>query len=112
MVMSLRLLLCLAALATACDDGVGSGNPPVAALDAPEWVVIGAEGRLDGSRTEDPDGDIVHYRFTIADGTATKVVTEPIIDHVFRIGGWIEVTLVVVDSRGHESRDSAVVSVR
>jgi hypothetical protein len=101
----------LAALA-ACGGKLPAAHAPEAVLVAPSYCDLGATMTLDGAGSSDLDGDIVLFRFVIADGSATHESTEPAISHVCSVAGLIEVMLEVVDSRGLSDQVRSVVSVR
>lgn len=107
-------LLCIAALGliASCGDGSSNNSPPRAQLFAPTWVRLGDSAALDGSKSTDPDGDIVSYLFVVADGSASHRSPSGKTDHHFLISGLIEVRLVVTDSAGQRSEVRRVISVR
>jgi hypothetical protein len=101
----------LAALA-ACGGKLPPANAPEAVLVAPSYCDLGTTMTLDGAGSSDLDGDIVLYRFVIADGSAVRESTEPSITAVCGVAGLIEVMLEVVDARGLADQVRSVVSVR
>jgi len=107
----MRLLAAILLLA-GCDGGGSLGQPPVAVLKAPTFCNLGAVVTLDGTESFDPDGDIVLYRFIIADGTAARDVLSPTVDHACRVEGLIEATLEVHDARGNLAQARARIAVR
>jgi hypothetical protein len=63
---------------------------------------------FDASPSLDPDGTIVEYRWTFADGQ-TAVTTTPTVDHDYALGlGLVQPTLEVVDDDGAFDRIQAV----
>ncbi len=102
----------LLVLALASCDSPPVEHPPTATLEAPATCDLGGSMRLDATSSTDPGGDIVLYRFTVADGTASREETQPVIDQICRTAGLIEVAVEVVDSNGSRGRAAAVVSVR
>ncbi len=60
--------------------------------------------RFDASESNDPDGEVVVYRWDFdGDGTYERQATEPIVEHAFASGGDYDVGLVVVDDEGDAS---------
>ncbi|MCA9672670.1 MAG: PKD domain-containing protein [Myxococcales bacterium] len=92
--------------------GDGDGTAPEALLDAPQFVSLGQRAPLSAQRSTDAEDDIASYRFVIADGTNAHETPEPVIEHLFKLAGWIEVELEVIDAAGHVGRTGALVSVR
>ena len=107
----LGLSLVMSLVLAACDEPP-PGRPPEAKLRAPSSCDLGDSMVLDAGSSSDPDGDIVLYRFVIADGTAARQETQPRIEHVCRVAGLIETAVQVVDAEGNSSWARAVVSVR
>ena len=109
----LRVLFVAALLAPACGGSQPPGSPPVAVLTAPTLCDLDTEMKLDASRSTDPDGDIVLYRFVVADGTAARDQTQPSpsVGHVCRTAGLIEAAVQVIDAQG-ESRTGPARSSR
>ena len=107
----LRLCI-LGLLLVGCDGGEDLGQPPVALLQVPTYCDLGAVVTLDGSQSTDPDGDIVLYRFIIADGVHAREVVAPVAEHVCRVEGLIGVTLEVHDARGNVGWAQATLAVR
>lgn len=83
-------------------DVVGPNLPPIAAF-AVEDVLdeqnepVTLTNRFVGSRSNDPDGTIVAYRWDFGDGTQAAGET---IEHAFAQTGQFEVRLTVEDDRG------------
>jgi len=97
---------------TACDGGDNLGQPPVVVLHAPAYCDLGSVITLDGSESTDPDDDITLYRFVIADGTTSREVLEPTVDHTCRVEGLIGVLLEVQDARGNVGQAQVSIAVR
>jgi len=77
------------------------GHPPRAALTADRND--GHAGQIytfDASRSSDPDGDPLQYRFDFGDGTTTDWVNFPDIDHVYDRTGLFTVRVRVRDVDG------------
>jgi len=104
-------LLLLLAAASGCDSPP-AGRAPIALLLAPSSCDLGGSITLDGSASSDPDGDIILYRFVVADGTPERLETQPVIEHTCRLAGLIEAGLQVEDGEGHTSWSMTVISVR
>ena len=110
-----RVAPCLAALLAslgACDGGGGLGQAPVALLQAPSYCDLGSAMTLDGSQSSDADGDIILYRFVIADGSESREVVGPRTSHVCRVEGLIGVALYVEDAKGNVGQTDATIAVR
>ncbi len=76
---------------------------PVADAGAARLALVGEPVVLDATRSRDPDGSILTYRWDFGDGTGSdRVVTT----HVYHQPGTYTVTLDVVDDSGKEN-DSA-----
>jgi hypothetical protein len=105
---SSAIALCLLC---SCGDGA-TGSPPEVILEAPSFCDLGAQITLDGSRTTDPDNDVVRFLFIIADGSAVKEIAGPQTTHTCQVEGLIEATLVVLDGAGNQGTASQVISVR
>ena len=106
------LLALLALLLLGCDDGQSLGQPPVARIQAPTHCDLGAVVTLDARGSADPDGDIILFRFIIADGSPAKEVVAPTVDHVCRVEGLIGVGLEVEDAKGNIGRAQTTIAVR
>jgi len=108
------IALLLLGVAAACDGTPPPGAPPLAKLSAPGSCDLGSEMVLDARGSSDPDGDIVLYRFVVADGTAARDETlpQPAVKHVCQTAGLIEVALQVIDSAGNDDWARATVSAR
>ncbi|MEY2548302.1 MAG: hypothetical protein QOD64_884, partial [Verrucomicrobiota bacterium] len=87
---------------------VQGNQPPVAVLDAnPTSGSRPLTVHFDGSRSTDPDlSDTLTYTFRFGDGTP-DVTGQPIIDHTYTTAGTFAARLVVTDSRGLESQNTA-----
>jgi hypothetical protein len=102
----------IAILSASGCDSLPPGRPPSAQLIAPASCDLGRAVTLDGSGSTDPDGDIILFRFVVADGSPERVETQPRIDHVCRLAGLIEAGLQVEDAAGNSSWSTTVISVR
>ena len=102
------LVLCACACGTADDPD----QPPTAALLVPDYVDLGQRASLDASGSRDPEGSIVGFRFTIADGSAAVTQPGPLFDHTFQLAGLIGVSVEVIDAGGNVARATASVAVR
>jgi heat shock protein HslJ len=78
------------------------GEPPTAAINAPEQASVGEVVRFDGSASTSEIG-ITDYRWDFGDGTLAQGQD---VEHIYISPGLFEVTLVVVDKIGQ--RGSAV----
>jgi hypothetical protein len=88
------------------------GYPPEAMLRAPSTCDLGKLMTLDASASSDLDGDIILYRFVVADGTAGRETAEPVVTVPCRVAGLIEVMVEVEDAQGNTAQAGSVVSVR
>ena len=107
----MRRALLLSLLLAGCGHPP-SGHPPEALLRAPAYCDLGKQMTLDATGSSDPDGDIVRYRFTVADGSAAHETVEPVVTLPCRVAGLIEVMVEVRDTEGNTAQARAVVSVR
>ena len=81
-------------------------SPPVADPGGPYSGQVGQPVAFDGSRSMDPDGTIVSYRWFFGDNTEG---TGPTPTHTYTAAGTYTVTLTVTDNDG--LRDTAVTTV-
>ena len=91
---------------------------PLASFEAEEFVLVNQEISFDASASEDPDGEIVEYRWNFDDGTEERT-EEEVITHTFASDayGARRVRLTVVDNDGLEDDvvkilDVSIVSFR
>ncbi len=96
---------------------VNAASPPTADAGSDQTVNSGDNVILDGSKSYDPDGDIVSFKWTQLSGikvslsdtsVAKPVFTAPVSGSETEI---LEFELTVTDSRGMESKDSVVITV-
>lgn len=80
---------------------------PIAIIDVSDRTVA-PEGNIvfDGSRSYDPDGNIVSYEWDFDDGTSAS---EPVVTHRYSNSGFYVVRLTVTDNRGATSTEWALV---
>jgi chitodextrinase len=78
-------------------------RPPVAVLDTPLSTEPRTTVTLDGSRSSDPDGTIVTYRFDFGDGSPPQAQATPSVQHAFEVLGTYVISLTVTDEFGVES---------
>jgi len=83
-------------------------QPPVAEAGPELSGVVGAPVALDGSGSNDPDGQIVAWTWTLGDGTSRQGAQ---IEHTYVAQGVYHVTLVVTDDAGAEASDTTTVTV-
>lgn len=76
---------------------VASQSPPVAIIEAELAAEVGANLRLDGSGSYDPDGTIALYDWDLGDG-ATRAGS--LVDYAFTAAGTYAVKLTVTDDDG------------
>jgi PKD repeat protein len=81
---------------------------PVADAGADRVAAPGEEVVLDGSFSQDPDGDIVSYEWTIDDKTVSN---QPRPVFRFERSGTYQVRLLVTDNNGAKGLDHAVITV-
>jgi PKD repeat protein len=93
---------------------VRSENEPPEAVAglSPPGPTVGSTVTLDGSRSSDPDGRVVEYRWdTDGDGTAEITTTRPTARTTFSTPGNVRVTLTVVDDDNATDTTTAGVDV-
>jgi PKD repeat protein len=71
-----------------------SNTAPVAAVSGPAAVNKGEAARFDGTASNDPDGNILQYRWAFGDGGASSDASP---QHTFHDAGKYEVRLTVTD---------------
>ena len=108
----MRRALIVSLFLVGCGHPPSSGHPPEALLRAPSYCDLGKPMTLDATGSSDPDGDIIGYRFVVADGSAARETVEPVVTVPCRIAGLIEVMVEVRDVQGNTGQARAVVSVR
>jgi PKD repeat protein len=89
-------------------------NPPLAALTANvDQGVVPLQVNFDASASSDPDAidHIASYTFNFNDGNNDVTQASPTISHTFSQTGEYTVRLVVTDSRGKQSSNTATFSV-
>lgn len=94
----------------ACEPNVA----PLASLSgAPQSGFAPLEVDFDGSDSSDPDGDtIVEYTFDFGDGSAPVIQGSPTISHTYTEVGNYSASLMVKDSRGKSSVNTANVIIQ
>jgi PKD repeat protein len=92
-------------------DVLPPDEPPNASLDAPANATAGEPTTFDASNASDDRG-IEAYRWDFdGDGAIEAETSDPVVDHVYEIGGTVEVTVTVVDSGGQTANASATTTV-
>jgi PKD repeat protein len=89
---------------------VGGNTPPIADLRAsPTTGTAPLTVHFDGTHSSDPDfsDTIVNYNFSFGDGTPDVSGGNPLVDHTYTGSGTFTARLVVTDSRGAESENTA-----
>ncbi len=71
---------------------------PTAAF-AKRIAPAGSLSKFNGSRSSDPDGEVVRYDWNLGDGTLIEN-GGPVVKHVYTVSGEYTVTLTVTDSAG------------
>ncbi len=85
-------------------------RPPIASvLASSTWAEPGDEIHFDASHSEDPDGTIASYQWTLGDGA---VADGPTVEHVFSEPGVYRVTVTVIDDAGAASEAAIDVAIR
>jgi parallel beta-helix repeat protein len=69
-------------------------KPPTASLGGPSSAVAGARVVFDASKSTDPDGNALRFRWDLGDGTARE---GPHVEHVFAAPGFYRVGLTVTN---------------
>jgi murein DD-endopeptidase MepM/ murein hydrolase activator NlpD len=84
-------------------------KPPLVAVARPHHLIwAGESATLDGSRSRSASGQITRYEWTLTDGTKA---TGPTVTHTYAKPGEYSEILKVVDDKGNEAYDFAVVMV-
>lgn len=83
-------------------------HPPLARLSGPAEGRVGEELTFSGEGSEDPDGEIVEYRWDFGDGATTTGQTA---SHRFEGPGTYTVRLTVVDDHGASATETMEVEV-
>jgi PKD repeat protein len=83
---------CNEATATAI---VSVNRPPIARISAPAFAEPGETVVLDGSASEDPDGEIIEYQWVIG---ADSVLYGPLVEFIAWQARSIPITLTVIDN--------------
>lgn len=78
-----------------------TNQPPVPDFQLPVNVTCNRTFTLDASKSRDPDGSLVSFRWEFDDGTA---VSGPVVSRAFAFPGMRTVTLVVTDDDGATGR--------
>jgi len=82
--------------------------PPVADAGNGKTTEVGAEVRFDGTKSKDPDGDIVLFNWDMGDGTVVRTRSPT---HVYAAPGNYTVTLKVKDNENATAQDSVIITV-
>ncbi len=87
-------------------------QPPIAILDGPAEVFVGQVANFSASRSTDPDGDDLRYRWVFGDGGALgSFGTNPNATHRYTAAGVYEVRLTVRDEANASTDATRSVSV-
>jgi hypothetical protein len=88
-------------------------TPPTAVIVAPTSTIVNMPITLDGSQSNDPDGDsIIEYRWDILNSSGgTDTVFGPTIQYAWAAAGIYSVTLTVTDSDGQTGMANTTVTV-
>jgi hypothetical protein len=114
-----RLKLSLAlgsqlALGGAVGCGGDANQPPVANAGGDQAVKVAAQVTLDGSRSSDPDGDTLTYRWTLTapQGSTAKLDSDHAVKPTFTadLEGKYQISLVVNDGHGDSKPAQATVT--
>lgn len=70
---------------------------PTAVIDAPATSMVGESVRFTGSRSSDPDGQVVRFDWDLGDGAA---LSGAVVEHAFGSAGTFTVALTVTDDQG------------
>lgn len=76
-------------------DNPKIAEPPKAVLEGPSFAKVGPPVRFDASKSSDPKGDPLHYRWDLGDGTTAQTGR---VEHAFRAPGFYRVGLTVRNS--------------
>ena len=89
-----------------------TNRPPVADAGPDQTVTVGQLVLLEGSRSSDPDGDELTYRWRIPTGDGTNaIIRGERVEYTFETPGSYIVTLEVFDGQTASELDEAAVTV-
>jgi hypothetical protein len=96
-----RIAAFLSALLFACSDNpsVGGGRPS-AELVVPAEVVVGARALIDASKSKDPDGKLLRFRYDLGDDSPAVVTGASSTHHIYRSRGRFRACVWVTDPEG------------
>ena len=83
-------------------------NPPVASAGPDQEIALGEIVYLNGTGSNDPDGEIVRYEWDFGDG---YFGTDAVLNHTYAEEGVYEIWLKVFDSFDRTGEDSVTVKV-
>jgi PKD repeat protein len=97
-----RSIVLFSLVGVACEQErlrVSPNVPPAASIEAPDRVGRGDLVRIDGSKSRDPDGRIVGFRWDFGDGSPVSTSSSAVTFHAYNEIGTVVVELIVTDSR-------------
>ncbi len=71
-------------------------KPPVSNAGGPYTAMVDVPLQLDASKCQDPDGEVVFYRWNFGDGSSQILEENP--THIYRNTGTYTVTLTIIDN--------------
>ncbi|MDP8297062.1 MAG: PKD domain-containing protein [Candidatus Orphnella occulta] len=101
---------------TRCSEAVATvvadvNSAPIASIDAPRIICIGKSITIDGSDSNDPDGDSLQYFWDLGDGSTQFGSSS--VRHTYKKGGFFTVKLTVDDGREYACSTSVdIVNIR
>jgi len=96
--------------AVPCLSALLSNRVPTANAGGPYTGSPGTAINFDGTRSSDPDGDLLYYLWNFGDGDNTGVGAAPM--HTYSTSGVYNVTLHVIDRFGSYDDDSTTATIR
>ncbi len=97
-------------------EEITTNQPPVAVINGPVTASVGETVTFDSEGSEDPDGEIVSYRWDFGDSNPSNMVQlaqsgDSTMAHVYSASGTYQVTLTVVDDDGARAEATQVIAI-
>ncbi len=89
----------------------GQNQPPIANAGPDQNVTTNQTVNFDGSKSSDPDGDSLKYRWDFGDGTSTNWLSSSKVYHIYTNPGDFTVVLTVSDVLSLTDNDTCTVHV-
>ena len=91
--------------------GSSNRSPVADAAVSDTKASIGQVISFDGSKSYDPDGDSLTYKWDFGDGIATSISRQRKAEHVYKRPGVFEVEFIVTDAKGQVDENTFSISV-